>query len=153
MIAVRHIDEIVDQYEKRRDVFVELHGRGASRLAVIKVRSVLDRFCADLITRRAQGLMEAGVNHVVLDLSECPEVLRLGVAELTIRTRARSMDPRLSFAPTGGVIDAAFDGFQWRRSDLPRTIEKVRHARENVVVDDAAAPVFYPLISLPGARV
>lgn len=117
MTTVQPYDVFVDSDEKGRDIAIERLG-STKDVAVLRVRSAFDRYCAAYLTGKIEELAAQGVREFVLDLSEARSVYRLGIAELSLRARAKSLDDRFSFVPQGNELDGVFEQLNWKRADL-----------------------------------
>lgn len=125
MTLVQTNDVFVDSDEKGRDLAIE-RPAGAKDIAIVRVRSAFDRYCAAYLTGKIEELSAQGVREIVLDLTEARAVYRLGIAEFSLRARAKSLDDRLSFVPQGNELDGIFEQLRWKRADLATIRPKPR---------------------------
>ncbi|MCC6158994.1 MAG: hypothetical protein IT350_13175 [Deltaproteobacteria bacterium] len=117
MTIVQTNDVFVDSDEKGRDIAIERLDT-AKDIAIVRVRSAFDRYCAAYLTGKVEELAAQGVREFVLDLTEARSVYRLGIAEFSLRARAKSLDDRFSFVPQGNELDGVFEQLRWKRADL-----------------------------------
>ncbi|MCL4234365.1 MAG: hypothetical protein KJ042_07590 [Deltaproteobacteria bacterium] len=125
MTVVQTSDVFVDSDEKGRDIAIERIG-GAKDVAIVRVRSAFDRYCAAYLTGKIEELAAQGVREFVLDLTEARSVYRLGIAEFSLRARAKSLDDRFSYVPQGNELDAVFGQLRWKPADLASLSTRTR---------------------------